>query len=299
MVAYEVPTLLLQFKNPVAESEFYNYFVDSLQAHDRFATLIFMAIAFSLNYRVINSKPTTYYHLATEILLNCFLLYVQRRSKRSFYAANRSAIIVGVRIFRMVMVCYFLLIPQAQEKALPFYEAHDFRWSGSLIWRLLIKSFVPILQSFGFLLPLSQHIWLQLLLSIGPIVLTDERCVMECARNPSFYSALYSSTLKLMAPLQGFKLVDAVIMEPLQLDCCRQQCNIVNIFMLFYMGYVVPTVILAAIQEPIRLQMLMEFGGSPIFHNGKVTLLYSLALLPILAILTLDLIYTFIFISIA
>ena len=287
-----MPTFLLRFKNPVAERAFYKYFVGSLQAHDRFATYLFIAIALSLNKRVGIMRLC---HAIVEIALNSLFLYLQSNSRRNFYAAHRTAIIAGVRVARFAIVIFFALRPTAQEFFIPLSTSEDFHWTGDVFWKLVIKPFFPILQSFGFLLPFCHQIWLQFLLTVGLVMFSDQRCVIECSRNPSFYSALYSSTFnKVLAPLQKLKVLDIALVEPLDLGC-RQQCNVVNIFLAIFLGYLAPILILGAIEETTRLEGLMQFGGSPIFHGSKVFLLYALLLLPLMAIITLEIIYIFIF----
>ena len=178
---------------------------------------------------------------------------------------------------------------------MPLSTSDDFHWTGDVLWKLVLKPFFPILQSFGFLLPFCHQLWLQFLLTVGLVMFSDQRCVIECSRNPSFYSALYSSTFnKVLAPLQKLKLPELALVEPFEFNC-RQQCNVVNIFLAMFLGYLAPTLILAAIEETTRLEGLMHFGGSPIFHGSKVTLFYSLLLLPLMAIITLEIIYIFIF----
>ena len=180
---------------------------------------------------------------------------------------------------------------------MPLSTSDDFHWTGDVLWKLVLKPFFPILQSFGFLLPFCHQLWLQFLLTVGLVMFSDQRCVIECSRNPSFYSALYSSTFnKVLAPLQKLKVLDIALVEPLELNC-RQQCNVVNIFLAIVLGYFAPTLILVAYEETTRLEALMQFGGSPIFHGSKVLLLYSLILLPLIASIIVDAIYTFIFLS--
>ena len=287
-----VPTFLLRFRNPMAEREFYKYFVDSLRAHDRFATYLFIGTALSINKRV---GPLRFFHVIGEFIVNSLLLYLQSNSRRNFYAAHRTAIIAGVRVARFAIIMFFALRPTAQEFFIPLSTSMDFHWTGDVLWRLLMKPCLPILQSFGFLLPFCHQVWLQFLLTAGLVMFSDQRCVMECSRNPSFYSALYLSTFnKVLAPLQKMKLLDITTDGPLELSC-QQQCDVVTIFLAIFMGYLVPTLILAGIEETTRLEGLMHFGGSPIFHGSKVTLFYSLLLLPLMAIITLEIIYIFIF----
>ena len=290
-----VPTFLLRFRNPMAEREFYKYFVDSLRAHDRFATYLFIGTALSINKRV---GPLRFFHVIGEFIVNSLLLYLQSNSRRNFYTAHRTAIIAGVRVARFALVIFFAVRPSAQEFFIPLFTSMDFHWTGGVLWKLLMKPSLPILQSFGFLLPFCHQLWLQFLLTVGLAVFSDPRCVIECSRNPSFYSTLYSSTFnKVLAPLQKLKLPELALVEPFEFNC-RQQCNVVNIFLAMFLGYLAPTLILAAIEETTRLRALREFGGSPLLHKSKVTLFYSLLLLPLMAIITLEVIYVFIFLLI-
>jgi hypothetical protein len=58
--------------------------------------------------------------------------------------------------------------------------------------------------------------------------------------------------------------------------------------MLLFVGWVIPTLILAAGEEPSRYKALMPDGGSPIYLSSKALLLYSFALLTLAAGLAFD-----------
>lgn len=57
----------------------------------------------------------------------------------------------------------------------------------------------------------------------------------------------------------------------------------------FFLGYVVSTLLLAALEEPACMKFLRERGGTPLFRGAGALMLFSLALLPLLASLTLSL----------
>lgn len=73
---------------------------------------------------------------------------------------------------------------------------------------------------------------------------------------------------------------------------CNEMCFVTNMFILSFVGFLVPTLILAAVEEPSRAFVLMRFGGTPFFHSTKTLLLFTLSVLPLVAALDFELIST-------
>jgi hypothetical protein len=53
-------------------------------------------------------------------------------------------------------------------------------------------------------------------------------------------------------------------------------------------GIVIPTIVLAAVEEHSKFSVLATHGGSPLFQNSKTILMYSFFLLPFLASIAFD-----------
>jgi hypothetical protein len=69
-------------------------------------------------------------------------------------------------------------------------------------------------------------------------------------------------------------------------------CFVTNTFILSFLGFLVPTLILAAVEEPSRAFVLMHFGGTPFYHSAKALLLFTVSILPLVAALNFELIAT-------
>jgi len=73
---------------------------------------------------------------------------------------------------------------------------------------------------------------------------------------------------------------------------CKEMCFVTHTFFLLFLGSAVPTLILAAVEEPSRAFVLMRFGGTPFYHSAKALLLFTCSILPFVAALTYELVAT-------
>jgi hypothetical protein len=67
---------------------------------------------------------------------------------------------------------------------------------------------------------------------------------------------------------------------------------VTNSFILSFIGFLVPSLVLAAVEEPSRAFVLMRYGGTPFYHSTKMLLFYTFALLPVVAALNFEFIAT-------
>jgi hypothetical protein len=293
-MAYEVPSLTLRLKNPEAEDEWSENFKLQVKKHDLFTTYMFTLMVVSITIRSIHVKPRVYYYAAIEAV-HLFLLYtIQIVGGGRIFSKYRTAIIAAVRTVRLVSLMYLMLTPGQEELAFPLFTATQFSWSSSVVLRLFIKTALPIMQSFGFRAPLYHHLWLTLSTITIMVYFQYPRCQVEC--NPgsgpnAFYSGLYSSCLKHLSTLQ--RLVPGPVrVNVLESLSCIDMCFVTNSFILSFIGFLVPSLVLAAVEEPSRAFVLMRYGGTPFYHSTKMLLFYTFALLPVVAALNFEFIAT-------
>jgi hypothetical protein len=67
---------------------------------------------------------------------------------------------------------------------------------------------------------------------------------------------------------------------------------VTNTFILSFVGFLLPSLVLAGVEEPSKAFVLMRYGGTPFYHSAKTLLLYTLAILPLVAALNFELIAT-------
>jgi hypothetical protein len=110
------------------------------------------------------------------------------------------------------------------------------------------------------------------------------RCGVECGARADFYSLHYERIARPLRPLQRL-WVFAPRLED-HASTCAEQCTAIHAFVQVLLGYLLPTAILAALEEDSCLEYLEEHGGSP-WHVGAAGLLaYSALLLPLAALVT-------------
>lgn len=287
-----MPSLLLQLKNPAAEDEWNKEFKLQLKKHDLLATYMIGCTAVSVAIRSAHLKPRIYHYIVIEAIQNILLYSVQVVDGGSFFTKHRTAIIGTVRTLRLILNSYLLFLAGQEELAFPLLTTKHFSWNQyPVVSRLLIKSALPVLQSFGFRAPLYHHFWLTLSTLVTMSFFAIPRCNFECTGNPSLYPELYYSCLRYLSMLQRLVPGPVKVNLPDSLGC-NEMCFVTNMFILSFVGFLVPTLILAAVEEPSRAFVLMRFGGTPFFHSTKTLLLFTLSVLPLVAALDFELIST-------
>jgi hypothetical protein len=290
-MSYEVPSLLLRLKNPEAENEWDRSFKLQLKKHDLLSTYMMASMAATVAIRSAHLKPRIYHYVAIEAVQNCLFYAVQVYDGGKIFAKNRTAIIAIVRTMRLITVSYLMFSSGQDQLAFPLFTATRFSWSLKVIFNgLLVRSFLPVLQSFGFRAPLVHHIWLTLMTLVTLFYFQIPRCSTECTSG-TFYSDLYISCLQFLSRLQRL-IPGPVRVNVLETLSCKQMCFVTNAFTLTFVGFLVPSLILAAVEEPSRAFVLMRYGGTPFYHSAKTLLLFTFAILPFVAALNFELIAT-------
>ena len=279
-MAYEVPTITLRLKNPQAAKEWDENFKIQLQKHDLISTYMMGCMMATVAIRSAHLKPRIYYYVPVEVVLNFLLYRVQVIDGGRIFAKHRTAIIGLLRTMRTLSIVYLMLVPSQEGLAFPIFSAAQFAWTWPVVFRLLYKSFLPMLQSFGFRATMYHNSWLTLTPVLLLCYFVPPRCSVECTANPSFYTEMYFACMKSLSLLQR------LVPGPAKVNV------VTNTFILSLLGFIVPTLILAAIEEPSRNFVLMRFGGTPFYHSAKTNLLYTLGLLPIVGALNFELIST-------
>ena len=290
--SFETPSLTLKLKNPAAEKEWSRNFAEALRKNDVLCSYVTLGMSISTISKFLYQRPLVYISIVGEVFISSVFAFSQIAGP-SFYAANRATIIGTLRVIRLIIHAILLMIPPSEEIAFPLITSPTFSWSMQPFWKFFYKTALIIIQSLAFRAPFSQHIWLISISLATAIGFTDRRCHIECDTNPSFYSAMYSSTIGLLSPLQKY-MIAPVSVNLMESSSCRQMCDITQVFSLIFVGFCVTLMILTAFEEPSRQKTLQKYGGSSIFYPPKALLLYSLFLLPILAVITFEFISTLI-----
>ena len=218
------------------------------------------------------------------------LAAVYRYRGGALYAKHRSLIVTCIRLLRAVLVISVLGRPSQEEITFPLFTETKFYWSRQVVWRLLLRATLPLLQSFGYRTPLYLHIPAILAPSFCLSLLIPRRCAIECTTNPVFYTRLYSLTTSFFSSwkpkLLPMSLTDTSVID---LMTCKQKCFLTNEFILLFVGCICPTMILAAIEEPFKMDVLaQQFGGRPIYASSKALLTHSFLLFPFIAAITFE-----------
>ena len=290
--SFETPSLTLKLKNPAAEKEWSRDFAEALRKNDVLCSYVILGMSLSVVYRNFHQRPNVYIFILGEVFINTAFAFSQIAGP-SFYAANRATTIGIFRVVRVATHVILILLPPNEEIAFPLITSPTFSWSMQPFWKFFYKTALIIIQSLAFRAPFSQHIWLISISLATAIGFTDRRCHIECDTNPSFYSAMYSSTIGLLSPLQKY-MIAPVSVNLMESSSCRQMCDITHMFSLLFLAGLCPTMILTAFEEPSRQKTLQRYGGSFVFYPPKALLLYSLLLLPVLAVITFEFISTII-----
>lgn len=290
----EVPTLLLSLQHPIARRIWHNDFTRSLRQHDFFSILLTGIIQLSIIKRNIHLSGMYLYTLL-ELGLSLWMFILQMNANLRTFAKHRTLILYTVRLFRLCLVIFFMVVPPREHLAYPLFTQTDFQWSGPAVWRLLIKTSMPVIQVCAWRVPLKHHFVLTGATVLSLLFFTDGRCAFECSGNPQFYGALYSRMISFLSPLQQVCVPitssPAPGFELLQAGSCRQMCDATNAFLIIFCGFVVTSLVLAAVEETSKLGVLAHFGGTPFYLSTPKLLGYSLALLPFYAALTFEFVY--------
>lgn len=129
-----------------------------------------------------------------------------------------------VRTLRLILNSYLLFLAGQEELAFPLLTTKHFSWNQyPVVSRLLIKSALPVLQSFGFRAPLYHHFWLTLSTLVTMSFFAIPRCNFECTGKWNNNLALIQSiTARLFYNLK--KLVNAGTLARASHIYCRPEC---------------------------------------------------------------------------
>ena len=140
------------------------------------------------------------------------------------------------------------------------------------------------MQTFGYRIRLSRHVWLILITMVLILSSNPARCAVECGARADFYSLHYERIARPLRPLKGL-WVFAPRLED-RASTCVEQCIAIHAYAQLLFGYLVPTAILGAMEEGSRLQFLQERGcGRPWHVRTAALLAYSALLLPLAALI--------------
>ena len=272
------PNLLLQFDQHDAETDWQRNFVDGCEVHDLRHTSMSLVFCLSVASRYWYSTDRVYIYILLESIGAAVLIYLQT-SKRDFYATHRSTIIAMTRITRICSAMLLVASPEG-ELASPIITTKEFIWTRKAILLLLPKGFGLSIQAFGYRVPFAQHVWLQLGSLAVVLASVDQRCILQCGTNESFYFLFFSSVGKFLGMLQHncpWFVGPNFLMER---GTCRQICNATNLTITTVIGYIFPTLVLMAFEESSRMNFICRrFGKTPIFPTAKTMVIYSLILL--------------------
>lgn len=272
------PNLLLRFDDDWTEREWQKEFVEGCRAHDLRHTFMSFAVALAVASKYWHLTDRVYIYVMLECLGTALLLYLQT-SKRNLYAAQRPKFVAIIRIMRICFCCIMMARPEG-ELAFPVITLTQFTWNPKAVWRLVSRGMFLTLQSFGFQTHFAQHVWLHAIITTIMVGFVDRRCDLECSANKGFYLPLFSAVAKFLVTLQSycpwFNGDDFLLRS----GNCRQICGGANVALLTGIGFVLPTLVLVAIEETARIQWACRlFGRSFIFPHITTILFYSLFLL--------------------
>ncbi len=286
----EVPRLglrpvFLKNTDDEIESEFKTQFKHSVRDHDvttSFFGLALMACVTVLALRQENSLLP--YYLLFKVIDTIFAITIRRMQGGRLYQKYRTAIVICTRLSRGLVVITLLGRPSQEDITFPLERRTDYRLSLHVVWRLVMRSMLPLLQSFGYRIPIFQHLPLILIPTFYLSALSIRRCSAECSSNSLFYSPMYTQVTSTFSLYKKVFLPtstsDTIFLDSMN---CTQKCILANNFILFSLGCIAPSLVLAAVEEPFRMEVLQLYGGSPIFSTSKALLMYSFFLLPFLA----------------
>ena len=291
--SFEAPSLLLRLPVPEAEEEWQRKHVESLRTHDLFSTYfltILMRTTFVLlRFAYPESRLAACAFISFELVCAITMIYLQTGRRRKFYAANRCYIVGGIRVWRAFMMAVAL-----QSYTFPIIKIKEFSWKPESAWMLLSKTLFPILQTFGFRVELRHQLLLIPFTAAAFFYQSTGRCALVCNVNPAFYCLKYSSSREIFASLHSLMIFGPHVFQELPSEStCINDCELVRSFLFLFVGFLIPTLILAAFEETSRLEILSRYGGTPFYQSSIGNLFYSFLMLPFLAFLIFELVSSF------
>jgi hypothetical protein len=117
-----------------------------------------------------------------------------------------------------------------------------------------------IMQTFGYRVRLSLHVWLLAPMLALLMASSHRRCGVECrAPAAEYYAPHYEAIVAPFLPMQSLAVFAP---QTLALPTgCWQRCVAVHSFVQMFVGFLAPSAILAALEEDSRLQFLEDRGG--------------------------------------
>jgi hypothetical protein len=268
------------------EGDFQAELKTSNTAHDRTNSAFALAIMLSVTFIGLRKENLLLpYFFKFKVIDYGFHLFVHNYNSGSLYIKYRNLIVACTRLIRSSAIIVLLGRPSQEDISFPLSIEPHLTWSFATIWKLFFKSTLPLLQAFGYRMPMHLNVPLLIIPTAILSALSHRRCRVECDTNPIFYGSLYNSTTTSMSYYSSILLPTSLSKNTYVLDRmhCSEKCILTNSSILPFLGVAVPTLILSAFEEPLRMEFLQERGGTPIFSKSKTLLLYAFLLFPFLA----------------
>ena len=183
-----------------------------------------------------------------------------------------------------------------QMKYCPFsiVQSNTFAWTRQAVWMMLSRCVFPFLQTFGFRLQLRDQLLVIPFTAVTAVFQSKARCSVVCNANPIYYGLKYLSSREIFASLHSLMIFGPHVFQnsPTETNCIKD-CELVRAFPILFVGFLIPTLILAALEETSRLEVLSWYGGTPFYQSSVGNLFYSFLMLPFFAVIIFELVFLF------
>jgi hypothetical protein len=174
--------------------------------NDQSVTVFNLFLALSLELRTcLQTKTVSRYdalHFLIEISAFIFIRRLYRHAYGRTYLNWRTTVVCCTRALRGMLMIAYLMIPPHDETTFPLFTSTKFSWTANVVWAVFTRSSIPLTQSFGYRLPLNLQIPVVSIVTFILVGLSIPRCAVECTKNASFYSVLYSKTMSMFSELK-------------------------------------------------------------------------------------------------
>lgn len=254
----------------------------------------FIILAVTYRYKDILGVGMVF-PLISELICN---LWVGYRTAFDTNKKGRSIHLLILKITRTTGWGILFFCLGFEDRLLPPIQTDTsthFFWSPKIVFYVIYKPLILLVQTFGFILPIRYQVWvIAVNLAVG-FYSSMVRCPTECSVNILYYHDLYSKIVNISnKSLFKFTITSKIDYYSMQLAntaSCQTLCMISTSFIYITVG-IACLLFLAAIEEPTRVTHALlnkrNTKLSPFQHDFKRHIMYSLFLLPLLASIVFD-----------